>query len=112
MLDTIDVPPLRKPCRAIVGLLEEAEELMKEYQNGVRDAALIAAAQKIEHYEMATYGCLHAWAGLLGENEVSRLLQTTLEEEGAADHKLSAIAQTLNMDAMNGRDDTWEQKRA
>jgi len=112
VLDTIDVPPARKTCRAIVGILEEGEELMKESQNGVRDAALIAAAQKMEHYEMATYGCLHAWAELLGENEVSRLLQSTLEEEGAADRKLSAIAHTLNMDAMNGRDDTREQKRA
>jgi ferritin-like metal-binding protein YciE len=100
VLESMDEPTKRKPCKAIVGLLEEGEELMNEDDENVRDAALIAAAQKVEHYEMATYGCLRTWADLLGEDEASRLLQTTLNEEGAADHKLSEIAESLNLDAM------------
>jgi len=100
VLEAMDEPVNRKPCKAIVGLLEEGEELMNEEDENVRDAALIAAAQKVEHYEMATYGCLRTWADLLGEDEASRILQTTLNEEGAADHKLSEIAESLNIEAM------------
>ena len=100
VLESMDEPVNRKPCKAIVGLLEEGEELMNEEDENVRDAALIAAAQKVEHYEMATYGCLRTWADLLGEDEASRILQTTLNEEGAADHKLSEIAESLNVEAM------------
>jgi ferritin-like metal-binding protein YciE len=100
VLESIDEPARRKPCKAIVGLLEEGEELMNEDDESVRDAALIAAAQKVEHYEMATYGCLRTWADLLGEDEASRLLQTTLNEEGATDHRLSEIAESLNLEAM------------
>lgn len=100
VMESLDEPTKRKPCKAIVGLLEEGEELMNEGDENVRDAALIAAAQKVEHYEMATYGCLRTWADLLGEDEASRLLQTTLNEEGATDHKLSEIAESLNVEAM------------
>jgi len=100
VLEAIDEPARRKPCKAIVGLLEEGEELMNEDDESVRDAALIAAAQKVEHYEMATYGCLRTWADLLGEDEASHLLQTTLNEEGATDHRLSEIAESLNLEAM------------
>ena len=74
----------------MVGLLEEGQSLMEDGgPESVRDAALIAAAQKVEHYEMASYGCLRTWAELLEEDEVVRLLQTTLDEEGAADKKLT-----------------------
>ena len=105
VLESMDEPAKRKPCKAIVGLLEEGEEMMNEDDTNVRDAALIAAAQKVEHYEMATYGCLRTWADLLGEDEASRILQTTLNEEGAADHKLSEIAETLNVEAMENDDE-------
>jgi len=105
VLEAIDEPARRKPCKAIVGLLEEGEELMNEDDESVRDAALIAAAQKVEHYEMATYGCLRTWADLLGEDEASRLLQTTLNEEGATDHRLSEIAESLNLEAMENDGD-------
>ena len=101
-MKSLDETPKRKTCKAIVGLLEEGEELLGEAEE-VRDAALIAAAQKVEHYEMATYGCLRSWANLLGENEASQLLQTTLDEEGETDHKLTDIAETLNPEAMDGR---------
>jgi len=105
VFDSIDVSPSRKTCKAIVGLIEEGEELMKEDADRVRDAALIAAAQKVAHYEMATYGCLRAWADVLGEDEASRLLQSTLDEEGAADHELTEIAQSLNVEAVTRRDE-------
>ena len=102
VLESMDESPKRKTCKAIVGLLEEGEELMSHDVEGVRDAALIAAAQKVEHYEMATYGCLRTWADLLGEDEASQLLQSTLDEEGATDHRLTEIAQSLNIAAMEG----------
>ncbi len=101
VLQSISESPKRKTCKAIVGLLEEGEDLLGESEE-VRDAALIAAAQKVEHYEMATYGCLRSWANILGEQEASQLLQTTLDEEGETDHKLTDLAETLNPEAMEG----------
>ena len=100
VMKSLDETPKRKTCKAIVGLLEEGEELIGESEE-VRDAALIAAAQKVEHYEMATYGCLRTWAQLLGEEEASQLLQQTLDEEGETDHQLTAIAESLNAEALN-----------
>ena len=85
----------KKTCKAMVGLLEEGEEIMKEdADDDVKDAALIAAAQKVEHYEMATYGCLRDWARLLGNEEAANLLQQPLDEEGDADKKLTEIAES------------------
>lgn len=101
-----DQAPARKTCRAMVGLLEEGEELMKESGvSGLRDAALIAAAQKVEHYEMATYGCLRTWAEVMGEEKAQMLLQKTLDEEGASDELLTKIAMTLNAEALEGEDE-------
>lgn len=106
VFELIDESPKRKTCKAMVGLLEEGDELMKEEGvEGLRDAALIAAAQKVEHYEMATYGCLRTWAEQLGEEKAASLLQKTLDEEGAADRKLTSISVTLNMAAVSGDDD-------
>jgi len=106
VMKSIDESPGRKTCKAMVGLLEEGDELMEEDgPPAVKDAALIAAAQKVEHYEIATYGCLRAWADLLDEPEASRLLQQTLDEEGAADQKLSEIAESLNVEAAEDEDE-------
>lgn len=80
-----------KKCKGMQGLIEEAQDLIKEDEG---DAALICAAQKVEHYEIASYGSLHAWAELLDESEASDLLQETLDEEKAADEKLTEIAET------------------
>lgn len=97
--------PARKTCKAIVGLLAEGEELMEEEGvAGLHDAALIAAAQKVEHYEMATYGCLRTWADLMGEAKAKDLLQKTLDEEGTTDHKLTKIAMSLNAEALEGEE--------
>ena len=86
----------QKKCKAMEGLLEEGEEMMEENEDSpALDAALIAAAQKVEHYEIASYGTLCAWARLLGNEEGLELLQETLEEEEAADEKLTTIAETV-----------------
>src|SRR5438874_4360770 len=98
--------PTKKTCQAMVGLLKEGDELLGEKgPESVRDAAIIAAAQTVEHYEMATYGCLRDWAQLLGLDEAARLLQTTLDEEGRADKKLTECAKSLNVEAVTGMDE-------
>ena len=82
-----------KKCEAMAGLIEEAEDVMKEEATEpVMDAALIAAAQKIEHYEIATYGCLRTWAELLGKDDALDLLEETLNEEKDVDESLTDIA--------------------
>lgn len=82
-----------KKCDAMDGLIEEGKSIMEETEKGaVRDAGIIAAAQKVEHYEIATYGTLTAWAKALGENEVAELLWTSLEEEKNADLTLTEAA--------------------
>src|SRR5689334_2152132 len=80
-------------CKGMKGIIDEGEDLADNDDNlDVRDAAIIAAAQKVEHYEMAGYGTVRTWAELMGHNEAARLLQQTLEEEGQADKRLSQIA--------------------
>ncbi len=83
------------------GVLEEGSEVLEETAEGeVRDAGLISAAQRVEHYEMAGYGSVRAYAELLGQAEIAKLLQETLEEEGAADKKLTQISAKVNPKAM------------
>jgi len=90
-----------KKCDAMDGLIKEGEGIMEETESGpVRDAGIIAASQKIEHYEIATYGTLCAFAKTLGENEAMELLATTLAEEKEADVTLTEAAyNTINFDA-------------
>lgn len=93
--------PRGKKCMGMEGLVEEGNELMKEEaEPDVMDAGLIAAAQKVEHYEIASYGTARAWAEQLGYTEAARLLQQTLEEESLANEKLTRIAENhVNMEA-------------
>jgi len=85
-----------KKCVAMEGLIEEGKELMEmEAEPSVLDAALIGAAQKVEHYEMATYGTLRTWATILGDEDAAELLQQTLDEEGEADKLLTDIAEEM-----------------
>lgn len=88
-------------CEAMVGLIKEATEIMEECQEGsMRDAGIIAAAQKVEHYEIATYGTLRQFAETLGLTEAVSLLEATLEEEKAADVKLTEVAvEAINIEA-------------
>ena len=73
----------------------------EEFEDGVKDAALISAAQRVEHYEIAAYGCVKTWAGLLGEKEAQDLLEQTLNEEKEADQKLTEIAGEINVEAVS-----------
>ncbi|MCC6802844.1 MAG: ferritin-like domain-containing protein [Anaerolineae bacterium] len=85
----------RKTCKAMQGLVAEGSEVIEEQGDPqVKDAALIAAAQRVEHYEIAGYGSARTFAQTLGENRVADLLQNTLDEEGAADKKLTQIAES------------------
>jgi ferritin-like metal-binding protein YciE len=94
--------PRGKSCAAMEGLLEEGSEML-ELEPEIRDAALIAAAQKVEHYEIASYGCLATWAGVLGLEEVQRLATETLQEEKQTDELLTRIAETQsNTQAVSG----------
>jgi len=89
-----------KTCEGMKGLLKEGEERIKEGGDPeVVDAGLIAAAQRVEHYEIAAYGSARTYAELLNENEVAKLLIQTLEEEKAADQKLTKISKTVNRKA-------------
>ena len=91
-------------CKGMKGLLEEGDELMKERADSdVLDAALISAAQRVEHYEMAGYGCARTYARLLGLEDDARVLQQTLDEEGETDHLLTELAErVINIEALTG----------
>ena len=91
-------------CKGMEGLLEEGKELMEERADSdVLDAALISAAQRVEHYEMAGYGCARTYAGLLGLDDDEEILQRTLDEEGDTDHSLTALAErVINVEALMG----------
>jgi len=86
-------------CKAMEGLIEEGKETIKEEgDDAVKDAAIICAAQRVEHYEIAGYGCARTFARMLGDEEAANLLQQTLEEEAQADKKLTEIAESsINM---------------
>ena len=96
VVETAGLRLRRMKCVAMEGLIEEADELIEEIEKGpVLDAGLIAAAQKVEHYEIAAYGSLCAMAKLLGQTEAVKLLKETLEEEKATDLKLTKFAETV-----------------
>lgn len=105
----LDFSPKGKKCLAMEGLVAEGEETISEDATpSVKDAALICAAQKVEHYEIAGYGTLRAFAELLGYEEVRELIEETLEEEKATDEKLSEIALGINVEAEQGDDEDDE----
>jgi ferritin-like metal-binding protein YciE len=85
-------PAKTKKCKAMQGLVEEAQDLIEEEEG---DAALICAAQKVEHYEIASYGSLRTWAEVLDEAKAVELLEETLDEEKATDEKLTEIAESV-----------------
>ena len=104
----LDITLTGKKCKAMEGLVEEGSEILEEDgEPAVLDAALIGAAQRVEHYEIAAYGTVRAIAEQLGQTEVVDLLQETLDEEGAADKKLTQIAEgeVLSIAAEAGDDE-------
>ncbi len=106
VFESLGQKPVGKKCNAMEGILKEANGIMEETKIGVvRDAAMIAAAQKAEHYEIASYGTLRAYAATLGENKAEALLAKTLEEEKKADIHLTEIAMThINLEASHADD--------
>lgn len=102
VFEIIGEKAVAKKCDAMEGLIKEGETIVEETESGpVRDAGIIAASQKIEHYEIATYGTLTAFAKTLGEDQAVELLYQTLEEEKAADITLTEAAyNTINFDAV------------
>jgi ferritin-like metal-binding protein YciE len=101
IFDQFGKKPTGKTCAAMKGLVEEGQEIMSEdMEEDTMDAALIAAAQKIEHYEIASYGTVRTWAKMLGEKDVMSLLQETLDEEGQTDKRLTKLAvSSINLEA-------------
>jgi ferritin-like metal-binding protein YciE len=95
VFETLGVKAEAKKCEAMEGLIKEAEEIISETKEGpVRDAGIISATQKVEHYEIASYGTLVSFANILGENEVASMLEETLNEEKEADAILTDLAES------------------
>jgi ferritin-like metal-binding protein YciE len=96
----LEESPKGKKCKGMEGVIADGKELMEEdAEPDVMDAGLIGAAQHVEHYEMAGYGCVRTYAELLGLSKISKLLQKTLDEERATDEKLTQLAQNINVEA-------------
>jgi ferritin-like metal-binding protein YciE len=99
--ETMDISLRGKKCKGMEGLIEEGKEAMEEFEDDVLDAAMIGAAQKVEHYEIAGYGTARTHANMLGLTKAARLLQQTLDEEGRTDKKLTDLAErVVNMEAL------------
>ena len=97
IFESLDEEPEGKPCKGMAGIVAEARETMEEVEDDdVKDAALIMSAQKVEHYEIATYGSLKTFASLLDEQEAVNLLDETLNEEKEADQLLTELAEEVN----------------
>jgi ferritin-like metal-binding protein YciE len=109
IFEGLEESPKGKRCKGMEGLIEEGKELLEEEaEPDVLDAGLISAAQRVEHYEMAGYGCVRTYARLLGEEEVAELLQQTLDEEGETDKKLTELAEAINLEAAEEGQDSQE----
>jgi ferritin-like metal-binding protein YciE len=109
IFDMLGEKPTGKKCMGMEGLVKEGAETMQEdYEDAVMDAAIIGAAQRVEHYEIAGYGTVRAFAELLGENEHISLLEQTLEEEKQTDEKLSQLAEDINSQASEVEEEETE----
>jgi ferritin-like metal-binding protein YciE len=96
VFELIEEKPQGKKCAAIEGILEEGQEIIKEYKGSpALDAGLVSAAQSVEHYEIARYGTLRTWAEELGLNQAMKLLQQTLDQEEATDQALTELAESV-----------------
>src|ERR1700730_2836717 len=110
IFEQLNEKPSGKKCLGMEGLVKEGAETMKEdYGDELKDAAIIGAAQRVEHYEMAGYGTVRAFAELLGENEHVSLLEQTLEEEKQTDEKLTQLAEQINLEAGDGEEGETEE---
>jgi ferritin-like metal-binding protein YciE len=113
IFDALGEKPGGKKCAGMMGLIKEGEELKDaDFEGQVMDAALISAAQRVEHYEIAAYGCVKTWAGLLGESDASALLDKTLEEEKESDRKLTELSERINVEAKGSGGEQDESREA
>ncbi len=114
VFESIGKKAVAKKCEAMAGLIKEAEEIMADTETGaMRDAGIISAGQKVEHYEIASYGTLRQFAETLGLTEAADLLEETLEEEKAADEKLTEVAvSAVNVDASEEEDEEEDDEDA
>lgn len=103
VFELLGVPARAKKCEAMDGLIKEAKDIMESTEPGmVRDAGIISAGQKVEHYEIASYGTLRTFASTLGLDKIASLLETTLNEEKEADQTLTEVAESsVNLEAVN-----------
>jgi ferritin-like metal-binding protein YciE len=110
IFEELDEKPTGKKCKAMAGLVEEGSEAIGEDASPeAKDAMLIAAAQRVEHYEMAGYGCVKTYARLLGYEDAAKLLEETLGEEVATDEKLTEAAESINVEAEHGQAEDAEE---
>jgi ferritin-like metal-binding protein YciE len=112
VFEELDMPARGKKCEGMQHLIAEGNEMIAECEDDdTRDAVMIAAAQKVEHYEMASYGTIRTWANLLGKQQVAEILEETLQEEKAADQKLTEIAESfVNAAAAQGGEEEEEEE--
>jgi len=113
IFDKLGNSPKGKRCKGMEGVIEEGAELLEaDGDDSALDAGFICAAQKVEHYEMALYGCARTYAEMLGDTRAAELLQETLDEEMAADQKLTDVAErVINPDAVTGESTQGGQKQ-
>ena len=103
VFERVNAKAKKGDCKAMSGLVKEGNDMVKSDSDpDVKDAALITAAQRVEHYEIAAYGTVRTWASLLGITDAERLLQETLDEEKQTDQKLNEIAEGINVEAAEG----------
>jgi ferritin-like metal-binding protein YciE len=109
IFEALGEKPTGKKCKGMQGLLAEGKEMIEEDMEGeAKDAGLISAAQRVEHYEIAAYGCVRTYANILGESEAASLLEKTLDEEKETDEKLTGLAEAINLEAAGEDADTKE----
>ncbi len=113
IFEKLDEKPTGKKCKAMEGLIKEgAETIEEDASDAAKDALLIAAAQRVEHYEIAGYGSVKTYADLLGEDDASKLLAETLQEEKDTDEKLTEAAETINVEAEKEGEEEEEEQPA
>ena len=103
VFERVNAKAKKGDCKAMSGLVKEGNDMVKSDSDpDVKDAALITAAQRVEHYEIAAYGTVRTWASLLGITDAEQLLQETLDEEKETDQKLNELAEDINVEAAEG----------
>ena len=112
ILSGLGEPAKGKKCKGMAGIVAEGGEMMSEdFEGALMDAALISAAQRVEHYEIAAYGAVHAYAKLMGENEAASLLQQTLDEEKETDQKLTELSEAINSAAFRAAAEAEDEEK-